>query len=486
MLVGLFAYVVAYYTDIFTTQAGARRLRGASATSPRIKALTGLAAAPATLGGAVWTKIWMTCALSLAFGVVFLVTRNGRADEEVGRTELLRSRMLGLHAYSVASWLVSASLCVAVGVGVALVSAAGGLDPAGTGITGSLIVGASMTGVGLVGARRRRRRRSGDLDLARRQRARLDRPRRASTSCGWSATSATARLTWASPIGWGQQMQPWGANRWWPLGCSSLLDRRHCSPSRARLEARRDLGAGLLPERARPRRRPGPVCHSARAGAAAAARSDHRLDRRRSCSVPCCSARSSKPMNDLMADAGSTVAALLRGTGVDALLSLLLAADRHDHRRLRHPVDDSPAGRRGQRDHRAATGGRDVAHPLGTRAPADPGRRDPRLLLLVGGGLHGRRLRRDASVTRPGRPLALAALAYWPAVMVFVGIAVAAVRLAATAGDPADVGRPGRDVVRRPHRRRTAPAELGARRAAVLGHAVPARRADDVGAAASS
>ena len=86
---------------------GARRLRRASATSPSIKALTGLAAAPDTLGGAVWTKIWMTCALILAFGVVFLVTRNGRADEEVGRTELLRSRMLGLHAYSAASWLVN-------------------------------------------------------------------------------------------------------------------------------------------------------------------------------------------------------------------------------------------------------------------------------------------------------------------------------------------------------------------------------------------
>ncbi|WP_162242699.1 hypothetical protein [Cellulomonas sp. Leaf395] len=32
----------------------------------------------------------MTIALGLAIGVAFLVTRNGRADEEVGRTELLR------------------------------------------------------------------------------------------------------------------------------------------------------------------------------------------------------------------------------------------------------------------------------------------------------------------------------------------------------------------------------------------------------------
>ena len=35
--------------------------------------------------------------------------------------------------------------------GLALVSAASGLDPAGAGITGSLIVAASIAGVGLVG-----------------------------------------------------------------------------------------------------------------------------------------------------------------------------------------------------------------------------------------------------------------------------------------------------------------------------------------------
>ena len=57
------------------------------------------------------------------------------------------------------------------------------------------------------------------------------------------------RLTWASPIGWGQQMQPWGANRWWPLALMLLLTAALLALA-ARLEARRDLGAGLLPDRA--------------------------------------------------------------------------------------------------------------------------------------------------------------------------------------------------------------------------------------------
>jgi ABC-2 type transport system permease protein len=204
-LVGLFAYVEVYYQDIFTTQAALDDFAAVS-DIPSIKAITGLAAAPNTLGGAVWTKIWMTCALSLALGVVFLVTRNGRADEELGRTEMLRSRMLGLHAGSVASWAVNAALCVAVGVGIALVSAAGGLDPSGSGIAGSVVLGASMAGVGLVAI--------GVGALA----GQVTATSRAANGLGSAVLGlfyllrmvgdlGDGRLTWASPIGWAQQMQ---------------------------------------------------------------------------------------------------------------------------------------------------------------------------------------------------------------------------------------------------------------------------------------
>ena len=128
-----------YYLNIFTTQSSLDDFAALSNT-PSIKALTGLAAVPNTLGGAVWNGTRMSCALTLAFGVVFLVTRSGRADEEVGRTELLRSRMLGRHAYSAASWLVNAALCLLVGAGIAVASIACGLDPAGAGSTGSLVL----------------------------------------------------------------------------------------------------------------------------------------------------------------------------------------------------------------------------------------------------------------------------------------------------------------------------------------------------------
>ena len=406
--------------DIFDTQ---KALDDFAAVSnvPAIKALTGLAAAPNTLGGAVWTKIWMTCALSLALGVVFLVTRNGRADEELGRTELLRSRMLGVHAGSVASWTVNALLCVAVGAGLALVSAVGGLDPAGAGITGSLIVGASMTGVGLVAI--------GVGAVA---------GQVASTSRGANALGSVVlgvfyllrmvgdlgdgRLTWASPIGWGQQMQPWGANRWWPLALMLLLTVVLLVIA-IQLESRRDLGAGLLPERAGHPSAPARYATPLGLGL--------RLQRGPLIGWTLTILLSAlmfgsvvEAMTTLMADASGSVTALLRGTGIDALLSMLTAliAMVATAFAIQSAVSlraDEASGIVEPQLAGAVSRARWAGERLLIPAVGSV------LLLLLGGACMG--AAHAASIGDPGQTgrLALAALAYWPAVMVFVGIAVA-------------------------------------------------------------
>jgi ABC-2 type transport system permease protein len=420
VLVGLFAYVGAYYKSLFTTQAALDDF-GALSNTPSIKALTGLAAVPNTLGGAVWTKIWMTCALSLAFGVVFLVTRSGRADEEVGRTELLRSRMLGRDAYSVASWLVNAVLCVAVGAGIALASAASGLDPAGAGIAGSLVLGASVTGVGLlaigVGAV------AGQVT---------------STSRGANALGSVVlgvfymlrmvgdlgdgRLTWVSPVGWGQEMQPWGANRWWPFILLVALTGVLLTVA-ARLEARRDLGAGMMPDR------PGPAGAPARYATPLGLAL--RLQRGPIIGWSATIVLSAllfgsvvQAMTNLMADAGSTATAMIGGTSVDALLSLLAmmiamlttvfalqsaASLRADE--ASGIVEPQLAG--------ALSRTRWAVQRLLIPAVGTA------VLLLVGGACMGAGY--GSLVGDPGQTgrLALAALAYWPAVMVLVGVAVA-------------------------------------------------------------
>jgi ABC-2 type transport system permease protein len=99
VLAGLVAIVIVSQRQAFPTQAD-RTAYAAIANTPAVAALTGLPYAAGSLGGILVIKIWMTDAIALAFAVVFLVTRNGRAEEESGRTELLRAGALGRHAYT--------------------------------------------------------------------------------------------------------------------------------------------------------------------------------------------------------------------------------------------------------------------------------------------------------------------------------------------------------------------------------------------------
>lgn len=420
VLVGLFAYVGAYYKSLFTTQQSLDNFAKVSDT-PGIRALTGLAAAPSTLGGAVWTKVWMTVALALAFGVVFLVTRNGRADEEVGRTELLRSRELGLHACSAAAWLVLAVLSVLVGALTAVVSIASGLDPAGAGVTGSVVLGASVTGVGLVGL--------GVGAVA---------GQVASTSRGANALGSAVlgvlyvlrmvgdlgdgRLTWASPVGWGQQMQPWGADRWWPFALLVVLTVVLLAVATV-LEAHRDHGAGLVPQRPGPAGAPTRYATPLGLGV--------RLQRGPvvgwGLTVLVCGPLFGsvvKAMDNLLNDSGSPLPAVLRGRGIDALMALLAGMIA-----LVVAVFAVQSATTLRADEATGLVETQLAGALSrTRwslqrllIPAV----GAAVLLAAGGALLGATYGatvHDGAWT--GR-MAVATLVYWPAVMVLVGVAVA-------------------------------------------------------------
>ena len=419
VLVGMFTFIAAYFKDFLPTQASLDDYAALSNT-PGIKALTGLSSAADTLGGAVWTKSWMVMVLSLALGMAFLVTRSGRADEEEGRTELLRSRMLGVHAYSAASWLVNTLLCAAVGLGIVVASAVNGLDP-GAGITGSLIMGASVAGVGLFGI--------GVGAVAGQVTA---------TSRGANALATVVimgfyvlrmvgdlgngALTWASPIGWGEHMQAYGENNWWPflllLAVTAVL-----LAVALLIEARRDHSAGLLPDRAGPSSAParlasplglgvrlqrGPIIGWTIAVVIAALLFGSVID----------------AMNDLLTEAGSAISDILRGAGVAALLSML-------------------AGLIG-----VITAVFAIQSTVTLRADEASGILEPQLagalsrtrwalqrllipavgsavLLLLGGGALGAVYGSTISDSSQAVTMAGAALAYWPAVMVLVGVAVA-------------------------------------------------------------
>ncbi|WP_313813377.1 ABC transporter permease [Glutamicibacter sp.] len=220
------------------------------ANTPAVAAMTGLPYAAGSLGGILVIKIWMTLAVALAFAVVFLITRNGRADEEAGRTELLRSTALGRHAYPSANYLVSAGLCLLTGLLISLLCLSVALPATGSWIMGASIAGTGLAFIGLAAI-------CGQL---------------ASTSRGANSLGVAliglfyfiraaadlqadginpSWLSWLSPIGWAQNMRAFGEDNWWPLLALTGLGVLGCLAA-LRIDSSRDLGAGILPERRGP------------------------------------------------------------------------------------------------------------------------------------------------------------------------------------------------------------------------------------------
>ncbi|WP_448630687.1 ABC transporter permease [Cellulomonas soli] len=229
-------------------------------------------------------------------------------------------------------------------------------------------------------------------------------------------------LTWVSPIGWGQQMQPWGADRWWPLGLLLALTGLLLAAA-VRLEARRDLGSGLLPDRPGPADAParygrplglalrlqrGPIIGWAITVLLAALLFGSVVD----------------SMTDLLDDTAAPIAALAGGTGVDALLSLLVVMIA-----LITTVFALQSAVSLRADEASGTVEPQLAGALSRTRWALERLLIPAagtaVLLAVGGATMGAGYGSSTGDTGQTLRLAGAALAYWPAVMVLVGVAVA-------------------------------------------------------------
>jgi ABC-2 type transport system permease protein len=98
-----------------------------------------------TVAGAIAFEISATVMLIAALMAMFTVTRHTRADEEAGRTELVRSARVGRHAPLLAAVLLSSLACVLLALAVGAGATASGLPTAG-----SFVLGASFGACGLV------------------------------------------------------------------------------------------------------------------------------------------------------------------------------------------------------------------------------------------------------------------------------------------------------------------------------------------------
>ena len=202
-----------------------------------------------SLGALATFKMGIMGAVAVAVLALFLVVRHTRSEEETGRLELLGATVVGRRAPLTAALLVAGGASLVAGVGTAL-----GLIAVGMPTTGSVVMGLGFACLGIAFA--------AVAGLT----AQLSRSARTAAGIAGAVLGASYLLraigdasagdglgwvSWPSPIGWWQQTRPFAGDRWWVLAL--LLGAAVAVTALAYvLAARRDFGAGLLPDRPGP------------------------------------------------------------------------------------------------------------------------------------------------------------------------------------------------------------------------------------------
>jgi ABC-2 type transport system permease protein len=181
----------------------------------------------------------------IAVAVILTVIRHTRADEETGRTELLDSTATGRYASLTAALLLTFGASIATGT-----IGAAGLLATDVPAAGSLAFGAALAGSGLV------------FTAVAAVTAQLSPSARFARGAAFAVlgTAFTLRavgdagsgaLSWLSPLGWSLQVRPYAGDRWWIL-LLHLATAMALTAVAYRLLAGRDVGSGLIAERAGP------------------------------------------------------------------------------------------------------------------------------------------------------------------------------------------------------------------------------------------
>ena len=225
------------------------RLIAASAVNdvPVAVAMYGRIWDPTSLGALSLFKLAGMGGVMIGILAIMLVTRHARGDEEHGRTELLRAEPVGAWAGLTAALIVATVAMIAIGVLSALGLTAVGLPAAGSWAFGLswAATGIGFAGVAAISNQLTTSARAANaiavivLAVAYLLRAIGDVQGDAIGPAIWS---------WLSPVGWGQQVRPYAGDRW-ALIAPPVLFAVIATFAAFALQDRRDLGAGLLPDR---------------------------------------------------------------------------------------------------------------------------------------------------------------------------------------------------------------------------------------------
>jgi ABC-2 type transport system permease protein len=228
---------------LYPTQVDLDQAAAASAENAAAIAFNGPVQGLDTVGGEVAFQAGTFGLVLVGLMSLLMIGRYTRAEEETGRTELLRATVLGRDAQTAAALILVAGMNVLIAAAVMTSLVAQGLP-----VTGSISFGVSFLSIGLV---------FGALALLTAQVS--ESSRTASGLAGVVLGYAFAmraigdigdgRLSWLSPIGWSQKSRPYAGERWWPYAIPVAATAVLLVAARI-LSVRRDWGSGLVQPRA--------------------------------------------------------------------------------------------------------------------------------------------------------------------------------------------------------------------------------------------
>ena len=234
------------FRKLYPTQAKRLSLVTSGESNPALRFLYGRIYGT-SLGSLTAWRYAVWAALFAALLAIFVVIRHTRTDEEQGRLELIGSTAVGRQAALSAALSVSAGACLGVAALLMIV-----LPPLGLSAAGSVLLalavgtcGLAFTGVAgvcaqLVSSARTAR----GIALAVLGVSFVLR----GTGDAAGAGSGLSWLSWISPLGWVEFARSFGDPRWWLLGLPLALFLGGVALAFF-LAGRRDLGAGLFPDR---------------------------------------------------------------------------------------------------------------------------------------------------------------------------------------------------------------------------------------------
>ncbi|MCV2393240.1 hypothetical protein OEB99_02865 [Actinotalea sp. M2MS4P-6] len=232
---------------IYPTEASRVQIADTLNSSASSAAFYGPILDPTSMGQVSLFKMYAFGAAMVGLLGLFLVARHTRGEEEDGRTELVGAGVVGRWAPLAAALTWTTIVLVVLGLVTAVSLVGAGLDVVGSlsFALAWLVTGLAFTAIGAVTAQVATTSRGakglagGLLGLAYLIRAVAD----------GSADGELVGLRWMSPVGWAQEVHAFADPRW-SVGVLGLAFFLLVSAIAFALVDRRDLGAGLLPDRA--------------------------------------------------------------------------------------------------------------------------------------------------------------------------------------------------------------------------------------------